>query len=200
MTNTRPRLLHLLDGAELRVNPEGEGLRTEYLPEGLSLSNWFDRDATGHDLAEHMFLRARIDAAGARGLGTPPPMVLIEVVHPRALQEFWREISHQFPDIDGLCMIVDEEGLLHGLRINSPASVLYGYGIHPDVQTPICGPAYILAEKRIYDEEGYLEDTAIVGLPAELTEEDFRQLFLSILIASTTSQNITTNPAVLMED
>ena len=55
----------------------------------------------------------------------------IEVVHPKYLPE-------------GLCMVVDDEGLLKGSPVNNIASILYGT---PEHGQPIAGNAVILGER-----------------------------------------------------
>lgn len=74
----------------------------------------------------------------------------IEVVHPKYLPE-------------GLCMVIDDEGLLKGYAINSIASVLYGT---PEHGQPIVGTAVILREGFVAGELDFmsLDDGDEVGL------------------------------------
>ena len=74
----------------------------------------------------------------------------IEVVHPKYLPE-------------GLCMVVDDEGLLKGSPINSIASVLYGT---PEHGQPIVGNAVILREGFVDGERDFvsLNDDDEAGL------------------------------------
>ena len=62
----------------------------------------------------------------------------IEVVHPKYLPE-------------GLCMVIDDEGLLKGYAINSIASILYGT---PEHGQPIVGTAVILREGFVAGDDG----------------------------------------------
>lgn len=80
----------------------------------------------------------------------------IEVVHPKYLPE-------------GLCMVVDDEGLMKGSAINSAASVLYGTPKHGQ---PIVGNGVILKEGFVDGERDFVE----------MTEKD--QLTLVALMAS----------------
>lgn len=74
----------------------------------------------------------------------------IEVVHPKYLPE-------------GLCMVIDDEGLLKGYAINSIASILYGT---PEHGQPIVGTAVILREGFVAGELDFmsLDDGDKVGL------------------------------------
>lgn len=74
----------------------------------------------------------------------------IEVVHPKYLPE-------------GLCMVVDDEGLMKGSAINSAASVLYGT---PEHGQPIVGNIVILREGFVDGERDFvcLNDDDEVGL------------------------------------
>lgn len=74
----------------------------------------------------------------------------IEVVHPKYLPE-------------GLCMVIDDEGLLKGYAINSIASILYGT---PEHGQPIVGTAVILREGFVAGELDFmsLDDGDEVGL------------------------------------
>lgn len=74
----------------------------------------------------------------------------VEVVHPKYLPE-------------GLCMVVDDEGLLKGSAVNSIASVLYGT---PEHGQPIVGNAVILREGFVDGERDFvsLTDGDEVGL------------------------------------
>lgn len=74
----------------------------------------------------------------------------IEVVHPKYLPE-------------GLCMVVDDEGLLKGFSVNKIASVLYGTLEHGQ---PIVGNAVILREGFVDGERDFmsLDDDDEVGL------------------------------------
>lgn len=76
----------------------------------------------------------------------------IEVVHPKYLPE-------------GLCMVVDDEGLLKGSAINNIASVLYGT---PEHGQPIVGNAVILREGFVAGERDFVS----------LTEDDKTNLIL----------------------
>lgn len=76
----------------------------------------------------------------------------IEVVHPKYLPE-------------GLCMVVDDEGLLKGSAINNIASVLYGT---PEHGQPIVGNAVILREGFVAGERDFVS----------LTEDDETGLML----------------------
>lgn len=76
----------------------------------------------------------------------------IEVVHPKYLPE-------------GLCMVVDDEGLLKGSAINNIASVLYGT---PEHGQPIAGNAVILGEGFVDGERDFVS----------LTEDDKTNLIL----------------------
>lgn len=74
----------------------------------------------------------------------------IEVVHPKYLPE-------------GLCMVIDDEGLLKGYAINNIASILYGT---PEHGQPIVGTAVILREGFVAGELDFmsLDDGDEVGL------------------------------------
>ena len=74
----------------------------------------------------------------------------IETVHPKYLPE-------------GLCMVIDDEGLLKGYAINSIASILYGT---PEHGQPIVGTAVILREGFVAGELDFmsLDDGDEVGL------------------------------------
>lgn len=74
----------------------------------------------------------------------------IEVVHPKYLPE-------------GLCMVVDDEGLLKGSAINNIASVIYGT---PEHGQPIVGNAVILREGFVNGERDFvsLNDDDEAGL------------------------------------
>lgn len=74
----------------------------------------------------------------------------IEVVHPKYLPE-------------GLCMVIDDEGLLKGFSVNKIASVLYGT---PEHGQPIVGNAVILREGFVDGERDFmsLDDDDEVGL------------------------------------
>lgn len=76
----------------------------------------------------------------------------IEVVHPKYLPE-------------GLCVVVDDEGLLKGSAINNIASVLYGT---PEHGQPIVGNAVILREGFVAGERDFVS----------LTEDDETGLML----------------------
>ena len=76
----------------------------------------------------------------------------IEVVHPRYLPE-------------GLCMVVDDEGLLKGSPVNNIASILYGTLEHGQ---PIAGNAVILGEGFVDGERDFVS----------LTEDDKTNLIL----------------------
>lgn len=80
----------------------------------------------------------------------------IEVVHPKYLPE-------------GLCMVIDDEGLLKGYAINSIASILYGTLEHGQ---PIVGNAVILREGFVNGERDFVD----------MTDED--QMTLVILMTS----------------
>lgn len=73
-----------------------------------------------------------------------------ETVHPKYLPE-------------GLCMVIDDEGLLKGYAINSIASILYGT---PEHGQPIVGTAVILREGFVAGELDFmsLDDGDEVGL------------------------------------
>lgn len=83
----------------------------------------------------------------------------IEVVHPKYLPE-------------GLCMVVDDEGLMKGSAINSAASVLYGT---PEHGQPIVGNIVILREGFVDGERDFvgLNDGDEVGLIALLASFHF---------------------------
>lgn len=76
----------------------------------------------------------------------------IEVVHPRYLPE-------------GLCMVVDDEGLLKGSPVNNIASILYGT---PEHGQPIAGNAVILGEGFVDGERDFVS----------LTEDDKTNLMV----------------------
>lgn len=76
----------------------------------------------------------------------------IEVVHPMHLPE-------------GLCMVVDDEGLLKGSSVNGIASILYGT---PEHGHPIVGNAVILREGFVDGERDFVS----------LTEDDETGLIL----------------------
>ena len=76
----------------------------------------------------------------------------IEVVHPKYLPE-------------GLCMVVDDEGLLKGSPVNNIASILYGT---PEHGQPIAGNAVILGEGFVDGERDFVS----------LTEDDKTNLIL----------------------
>ncbi len=78
----------------------------------------------------------------------------IEVVHPKYLPE-------------GLCMVIDDEGLLKGYAINSIASILYGT---PEHGHPIVGNAVILREGFVAGERDFVS----------LTEDDETGLILML--------------------
>lgn len=67
----------------------------------------------------------------------------IEVVHPKYLPE-------------GLCMVVDDEGLLKGSPVNNIASILYGT---PEHGQPIAGNAVILGEGFVDGERDFVSLT-----------------------------------------
>ena len=75
----------------------------------------------------------------------------IEVVHPKYLPE-------------GLCMVVDDEGLLKGFSVNKIASVLYGT---PEHGQPIVGNAVILR-----DEVGLLFLLDLLGIGVKINVVD----------------------------
>lgn len=78
----------------------------------------------------------------------------IEVVHPKYLPE-------------GLCMVVDDEGLLKGSPVNNIASILYGT---PEHGQPIAGNAVILGEGFVDGERDFVS----------LTEDDKTNLMADL--------------------
>lgn len=105
----------------------------------------------------------------------------IEVVHPKYLPE-------------GLCMVIDDEGLLKGYAINSIASVLYGT---PEHGQPIVGTAVILREGFVAGELDFmsLDDGDEVGLMLSMASSESSSLLLFSFPSAVLSLTMTVQSA-----